>query len=89
VILPALWGLLASVRRLRLDHLQAESWALALNVASILFVPFSTAREPLGLVRFATGLVLAVLIFSGAFGLRRVLNYSMFWSAMLVLLVRR
>jgi len=89
VILPTLWGLQASVRRLRLDRRQAEAWALALNVALILFVPFSTAREPLGLVRFATGLVLAVLLFAAAFGLRRVLNYSMFWSAMLVLLVRR
>jgi len=37
----------------------------------------------------ATGLVLAVLLFAAALGLRRVLNYSMFWSVMLVFLVRR
>ena len=89
VILPALWGLLASLRRLRLDRLQAEAWALAFNAALIVFVPYSTAREPLGLVRLATGLVLAVVLFAAASNLRRVLNYSMFWSAMLVLLVRR
>ncbi len=88
VILPSIWGLVASLRRLRLDRFDAEAWALALNGALILFVPFSTAREPLGLVRLATGLVLAVLLFAGALGLRRALNYSMFWSAMLVLLIR-
>jgi len=88
VILPAIWGVVASLRRLRLDWFSAEAWALALNGALILFVPFSTAREPLGLVRLATGLVLAVLLFAAALGLRRVLNYSMFWSAMLVLLVQ-
>jgi len=60
-----------------------------LNAAVILFVPFSTAREPLGLVRLATGMVLAVLLFAAVFGLRRVLNYSLFWVATLVLLVRR
>ena len=88
VILPSIWGLASSLRRLRLDRFDAEAWALALNGALILFVPFSTAREPLGLVRLATGVVLAVLLFAGALGLRRVLNYSLFWSAMLVLLVR-
>ena len=89
VILPALWGAWASIRRLQLGREQPEAWALLLNAAVILFVPFSTAREPLGLVRLATGMVLAVLLFAAVFGLRRVLNYSLFWVATLVLLVRR
>jgi hypothetical protein len=89
VVLPALWAVWAAVRRLRTDRLQPEAWALLLNAAVILFVPFSTAREPLGLVRLAAGLVLAVVLFAAVLGMRRVLNYAMFWSAMLVLLVRR
>jgi hypothetical protein len=60
-----------------------------LNAVVILSVPFSTAREPLGLVRLATGLVLALSLFAAVHGLRRVLNYSLVWAAMLVLLVRR
>jgi len=89
VVLPALWGVWAAIRRLRAERLQPEAWALLLNAAVILFVPFSTAREPLGLVRLATGLVLALLLFAAGLGLRRVLNYSLSWAAMLVLLVRR
>ena len=89
VILPAVWGVWAAVRRLRMEKLQPEAWALLLNAAVILFVPFSTAREPLGLVRLATGLVLAVLAFAAVFGMKRVLNYSLFWAALLVMIIRR
>jgi hypothetical protein len=89
VILPALWGVWAAIRRLKIERRQPEAWALLLNAAVILFVPFSTAREPLGLVRLATGLVLAVLLYAAVWGVRRILNYALFWTAMLVLLVRR
>jgi hypothetical protein len=89
VILPAVWGAWAAVRRLGVERLQPEAWALLLNAVVVLFVPFSTAREPLGLVRLATGLVLAVLGFAAVLGMKRVLNYSLFWAAMLVLIVRR
>jgi hypothetical protein len=89
VILPAAWGAWAAVRRLKEGRLQPEAWALLLNAAVIFFVPFSTAREPLGLVRLATGLVLAVLLFAALYGLRRILVYSLFWTSMLALLIRR
>jgi hypothetical protein len=89
VLLPTVWGLWAGLRRLRLNRFQPEAWALVLNAAMILFVPFSTAREPLGLVRLVTGLVLAVLLFAAIHGLRRVLNYSLFWTPMLAMLIRR
>jgi hypothetical protein len=89
VLFPAVWGLWAGLRRLRLTRFQPEAWALVLNAALILFVPFSTAREPLGLVRLVTGLVLSVLLFAAIHGLRRVLNYSLFWTPMLAMLLRR
>jgi len=89
IVLPALWAAVSGGVRLVGDRTQAEAWALLLNAGLILVVPFSTAREPLGLVRLATGLVLAVLLFAATHGRRRVLNYSLFWSAMLALLVRQ
>jgi hypothetical protein len=89
VIVPALWGVWAAVRRLRFGPSQPEAWALLLNAGIILFLPFSTAREPLGLVRLMTGLVLAVLLFAAVSEARRVLNYSLLWTALLALLVRR
>lgn len=89
IIVPALWASAASLRRLAAFRPDPEAWALLLNAAVIVFVPFSTAREPLGLVRLATGLVLAALLFAAAHGLRRVLNYSLFWISLLALLLRR
>ena len=89
VLVPAAWGIWASLRRLMMSKLQPEAWALLLNAAVVLLVPFSTAREPLGLVRLATGLVLAVLLFAAVHGLRRILNYTLFWTPMLALLIRR
>src|SRR3970282_3059141 len=80
VIVPAVWGVWSALRRLRVGRLQPEAWALLLNAAVILFVPFSTAREPLGLVPLAAGLVLALLLFAAGLGLRRVLNYSLSWA---------
>lgn len=89
ILLPAVWGGILSLRSLKMADVRPEAVALLLNAAIILFVPFSTAREPLGLVRLATGLILAALLFAGFLGMRRALTYSLAWAAMLTLLVRR
>lgn len=89
VLLPTLWGLWAAARRLLAGDWAAETLALALNAAIIVFLPFSTFREPFGLVRLATGLVLSVILFASTFGIRRVLNYSLFWSAYLIMVIGR
>ena len=62
--------------------------ALGANAALIAVLPFSTFREPLALVRLATGLVLCTVLFGAQAHSRRVLNYSLLWIAVLVLLVR-
>ena len=62
--------------------------ALGANAVLIAVLPFSTFREPLALVRLATGLVLSTVLFGAHVHSRRVLNYSLFWMAALVLLVR-
>jgi len=89
ILLPTVWGLWAGLRRLLQGDRNAEAVSLVLNAAVIVFLPFSTFREPFGIVRLATGLVLAVVLFASTFGVRRALNYSLFWSAYLFMLVRR
>jgi hypothetical protein len=54
----------------------------------IAFLPFSTFREPLGLLRVATGLVVAVLLYASNNHRRRALNYALLWSALLVVLLK-
>jgi hypothetical protein len=87
VILPTIWGIVASALQLARKKSSPEAWALLLNAGVIPFLPFSTFREPLGLVRVADGLVLATVLFSSAHGMRRPLVYAMVWSVLLVMLV--
>ncbi len=88
VILPNLWATVAAVKGIlrKLDHIDA--WVLLLNAAMLTFLPYSTFREPLGLVRIASGLVLSVILFSVTEGLRRPLNYGMFWTGLIVIALR-
>ncbi len=87
IVLPALWGVIAAVRAAWCGLREAETWALLFNAGAILFLPFSTFREPLGLVRFASGLVLATLLFAGSVREPRPLRYSLFWIALLAILL--
>jgi hypothetical protein len=89
IVFPTVWGLWASARQWLGGDRSAELLALTLNAAVIVFLPFSTFREPFGLVRLATGLVLSVILFASAYDVRRALNYSLFWSALLVMLIRQ
>ena len=89
IILPVVWGTFTSIREITRGWRKAEAWALLFNAMLVLFLPFSTFREPLGLVRVATGFVLAMLVYSGSRKLHRPLNYSMFWIPMLVILIPR
>jgi hypothetical protein len=84
---PALWGLIASARAVRQEWATAENWGLLSNSLLIVFLPFSTFREPLGLLRVATGFVLAVILFAANRSHKRALNYGMFWISLLVVLL--
>ncbi len=87
VVLPALWGTAVGIRDLWRGKGDAVSWALLANAGAVIFLPFSTFREPLGLLRFATGLVLATLFYAAARNARRPLAYSWFWIALSALLL--
>lgn len=87
IILPSIWGTISSIRRLLSGVRNEHVWLLLINCALIVFLPFSTFREPLGLLRVASGMVLATLIFGGHFRVRRALNYGMFWITLLAVLI--
>ena len=61
---------------------------LGANAAFIAVTPHATFREPLGLIRLATGLVLATVLYGAQSESRRVLNYALLWLAALALAVR-
>jgi hypothetical protein len=79
VVIPALWGLWRGIRDLGSNRADLYSWLLLANAAIIPFVPFSTYREPFGMLRFAVGLVIAVILYSARRKARRSLNYSTLW----------
>ena len=88
LVLPSVWGLLAAARRLWQRDEAPIVLALAANAGLIAVLPFSTFREPLAMVRLASGLVLCTVLFGAHIRSRRVLNYSLFWIAGLFLIVR-
>lgn len=88
VILPAAWGVYSAVVDLIKRRIDFEGWLLLVNSTAVIFLPYSTFREPLALVRLATGLVVSVVLYAVGLDMRRPLNYGMFWIALLVLLAQ-
>jgi hypothetical protein len=85
--LPALWGLINSAREIWREKSNAHLYAylLFINAAVMLFVPFSTYREPLGILRFIPGLVFAHVLFAALrYRHRRPLRYSLLWAVTLL-----
>jgi hypothetical protein len=87
IIIPSIWGTISSIRSLLKEKIDATALALLINCLFIIFLPFSTFREPSGLLRVATGMIFAVLIYAGQHHKRRILNYGMFWIFMLAILI--
>ena len=83
-ILPAVWGIWRSLRDLRQDRQGLYTFLLLANAAVIPFVPFSTYREPLGMLRFIVGLVIGVVLYGAWRGQARVLRYSTLWIVSLL-----
>jgi hypothetical protein len=88
VILPALWGLWQAGKEILRGEAHEYGFFLLANAAVMLTVPFSTYREPLGIIRFIVGLVLAVLLFGALRHPRgRVLMTTWVWLALNVYLL--
>lgn len=89
VILPTVWGIWNALGDLRRGGRGVELYAVLVNGLAVMVLPFSTFREPLGLVRFADGLVLSLLLYVAVRQLQRPLRYSLLWVAWLALLLNR
>ncbi len=97
VVLPAAWGALASARSLLAAAPGQSQFALLLSSLAIMALPFSTFREPLGLIRAMDSLVLAVLLFAsdqfegGSAAARsrslRILRFALLWIPLLAILI--
>jgi hypothetical protein len=87
VILPSLWALFSAIRDARRGPLHPYGLLLLANAALMAVVPYSTYREPLGLMRFMPGLVLCHLLYCAVRHPRsRALRYSVAWLALSVYL---
>jgi len=89
VLLPTFWGLWQCVHDVQRKNWTLTSSLLLLNAAIMLFVPFSTYREPVGILRFIVGLQLALILYAAdhARGRRRPLRYSTLWALTLLILL--
>ena len=88
VVLPSIWGIWRSARHWLSGERNYFVACLFLNALVIPFTPFSTFRETGGLIRFACGLVLALLLYCGRYRMRRILNYAFFWLVLIVFLIK-
>ena len=87
ILLPTIWGGVKSAMDLISHPSNLFSWILLLNAGIITILPYSTFREPFGLVRLATGLVLATILYAVRHDLKRPLVYGWFWLAYLPLVL--
>jgi len=88
ILLPSIWGLFHAGNKWLSGQRNVIVLALFLNALSIAVLPFSTFRETGGLLRYACGLVLAVILYGGQYHLRRVLNYSPLWLVLNAFLLK-
>ncbi len=79
VLLPTFWGLWQCWQDYRKKRWSLLTWLLFVNSAIMLFVPFSTYREHLGILRFIVGLQISVILYSAKNRKRRAMMYSTFW----------
>jgi len=87
-VIPSLLSLWATVRELWKGRWHPLTTMLLANAVVMLFLPQSTFREPLGMLRLTSGLVTATINYGAGKRSRRILNYSLLWLASLVFVVK-
>lgn len=88
VVLPTLWALWSAGRELVRGRWHPLSLALFLNAAVLLFLPHSSWREFLAMLRLSVGLMAAFLLYAGLRQKRRALGFSFAWLAALAFLAK-
>jgi len=70
LLIPAVYGLGAPLADWIRRRTSAEGWLLLANALIIAFAPFSTFREPLGIIRLACGLILCMWLYTAVHKIR-------------------
>lgn len=79
VIVPTLWALWRCWGDWRSRKWTAYTWLLLVNAAIMPFVPFSTYREHIGILRFIVGLQIVIILYAAENHQTRALRYSTVW----------
>ncbi len=87
VLVPTVWGLARAWQDVRRQNGSLSTWLLLAASAIMLFVPFSTYREPLGILRFIVGLQIAVILYAADTQNKRALLNSTIWMLTLLFVV--
>jgi hypothetical protein len=66
LLIPVVYGLVAPLRDVWRRQTGPEGWLLLVNALMIAFAPFSTFREPLGILRLACGLIFCLWLYAAA-----------------------
>jgi hypothetical protein len=87
VILPALLSLWAGARSLLKAPVRLSTLLLLLNAAMVTVAPFSTFREPLGITRLASGMIVCILLYAAERRRPYIFRWGLLWLSYLALLV--
>ncbi len=87
-VVPSLLGLWAAGRDLFRGRWHPFTTMLLANALMMMFLPQSTFREPLAMLRLTTGLVIATILYGACRRSRRILNYTLLWMASLVFVTK-
>jgi hypothetical protein len=87
-VIPSLLSLWAAGRELGQGRWHAFTAVLLTNALVMLFLPQSTYREPLAMLRLTIGLVVATILYGCRKRSKPILNYTWFWLASLVFLAK-
>jgi hypothetical protein len=80
VIVPTVWALWCTWKDGRKQSWTAYTSLLFANAIILPFVPFSTYREPIGILRFIVGLQIALILYAAEHHQRRALRYTYLWQ---------
>jgi hypothetical protein len=87
-VIPALLSVWAAGRDLWRGRWHPFTTILLVNALVMLFLPQSTYREFLGMLRLTTGLMIATILYGAGRRSKRTLNYTLLWLASLVFLTK-
>ena len=87
-VIPTLLSLWASGRDLWRGRWHPFTTMLLANALAMVFLPQSTYREFLAMLRLTTGLMAATILYGAAKRSKRILNYTLLWLASLVFLAK-